>query len=403
MIVIDTTKNQKITKVKFMPRALKAVDSTKLPSEITISLADKEVQEYLQRFPLSSVQSEIINLLKIGVMCVNRVNTNSESDYWDKKSQQLQTKVQTMITTAIEKEFLPKVVNLVGTKDGQLLSPISSQVDATTKFIDRSLSSSETRVKSMVSELTKSLSIGTLKEAFSQTLIKELTPLISELRELNNNIIESNGEDNIKQSTTLKGREYEQYILGQVQTWARCNKFRVENVGTDNKPGDIVVESISEKIRIAIEVKDISTPKGQSVLTREMGLVIQERKATIAIFLSKTINGLAKEIGSYGEGISDGIKWVATTGDSLEVALNHCLVEERLRLANEKSPSITNAKKVKEHLEQAKILLGNMSQHYRSITDIQKAATTLESSLRNTNSEVLRALNTANDLITLSK
>lgn len=382
-----------------MARTLKSVDNTKLPFEVTISLADKEIQEYLQRFPIGSLQSEILNLLKIGVMCVNRVNTNSESDYWDKKSQQLQTKVQTLITDAVEKDFLPKVVNLIGTKNGQLLSPIANQVDSTSKFIDRSLSSNESRVKSMVADLTKSLSTGTLKDAFSQTLIKELEPLITELRTLNYHVIEQKGEDAIKQSTTLKGREFEQHILGQVQTWARCNKFRVENVGTDNKPGDIVVESLSEKIKIAIEVKDISTAKGHSVLTREMGLVIQERKATTAIFLSKTINGLAKEIGSYGEGSSDGIKWVATTGDSLEVALNHCLVEERLRLANEKNLNITNAKKVKEYLELAKTLLGNMSQHYRSITDIQKAATTLESSLRNTNSEVLRALNTANDLV----
>ena len=389
----------KKNKGKAMVRALKVADNTKLPSEITISLADKEIQEYLQRFPISSLQSEILNLLKIGVMCVNRVNTNSESDYWDKKSQQLQTKVQTLITNAIEKEFLPKVVNLVGTKDGQLLSPIANQVNTTSKFIDRSLSSNESRVKSMVADLTKSLSTGTLKDAFSQTLIEELKPLITELRALNYHVIEQKGENTIKQSTTLKGREFEQHILGQVQTWARCNKFKVENVGTDNKPGDIVVESLSERIKIVIEVKDISTAKGHSVLTREMGLVIQERKATIAIFLSKTINGLAKEIGSYGEGSSDGIKWVATTGDSLEVALNHCLVEERLRLANEKNPNITNAKKVKEYLELAKTLLGNMSQHYRSITDIQKAATTLESSLRNTNSEVLRALNTANDLV----
>ena len=382
-----------------MARTLKSVDNTKLPFEVTISLADKEIQEYLQRFPISSLQSEILNLLKIGVMCVNRVNINSESDYWDKKSQQLQTKVQTLITDAVEKDFLPKVVNLIGTKNGQLLSPIANQVDSTSKFIDRSLSSNESRVKSMVADLTKSLSTGTLKDAFSQTLIKELEPLITEIRTLNYHVIEQKGEDTIKQSTTLKGREFEQHILGQVQTWARCNKFRVENVGTDNKPGDIVVESLSEKIKIAIEVKDISTAKGHSVLTREMGLVIQERKATTAIFLSKTINGLAKEIGSYGEGSSDGIKWVATTGDSLEVALNHCLVEERLRLANEKNLNITNAKKVKEYLELAKTLLGNMSQHYRSITDIQKAATTLESSLRNTNSEVLRALNTANDLV----
>jgi hypothetical protein len=212
-------------------------------------------------------------------------------------------------------------------------------------------------------------------------------------------VIEQKGEESIKGSTTLKGKEYEQYILGQVQTWARCNKFKVENVGIDNRPGDIVVESLSEKIKIAIEVKDISTPKGHSVLTREMGQVIQERKATIAIFLSKTINGLAKEIGSYGEGASDNIKWVATTGESLEVALNHCLVEERLRLANEKNPNITNAKKVKENLELAKTLIGTMSQHYRSITEIQNAATTLESSLRKTNAEVLRALNTANDLV----
>lgn len=382
-----------------MVRALKSVSST-VPSSVTISLSDKDLQEYLARLPHGNIESEILALVKIGLMCVTRVNANNEVDFWDKKSQQLQTDLLKKVGEVIDKEILQNFKKQVGAKDGQLLAPIANQVETTSKFIDRSLTNSESRIKSTMSELDKKLNDEKLMESFGKSLAKELTPLMTEIRALNYHVIELKGEENIKDCTTLKGKEYEQNILEKVQTWARCNKFKVENVGVDNKPGDIVVESLSEKIKIAIEVKDISTPKGHSVLTRDMGKVIQERKATTAIFLSKTINGLAKEIGSYGEGISDGIKWVATTGESLEVALNHCLVEERLRLANEKNPNITNAKKVKENLELAKTLLGTMSQHYRSITEIQNSATTLEASLRKTNAEVLRALNTANDLIT---
>lgn len=373
-----------------MVRTLKAVANT-LPSEITISLADKDLREYLTKVQHGDVKSEILHLVKIGLMCVTRANTNNEVDYWEKKSQQLQTNLVKGIEESIKK--------LVGAKDGQLLAPIADQVHTTSKFIDTALVNSENRIKSTVSDLSNSVSDGKLAECFSKVVIKELTPLISEIKTLNYHVVGQKGEENIKSITTLKGREYEQYVLEKVIDWAKHNRFTVENVGVDNKPGDIVLESLTEKIKIAIEVKDISTPKGRSVLTREMGTVIQQRKATIAVFLSKTINGLAKEIGSYGEGISDGIKWVATTGDSLEVALNHCLVEERLRLANEKNPNITNAKKVKESLGLAKTLLSYMSQHYRSITEIHNSATALEASLKKTTSEVLRALDTANDLI----
>lgn len=373
-----------------MVRTLKAVANT-LPSEITISLADKDLREYLTKVQHGDVKSEILHLVKIGLMCVTRANTNNEVDYWEKKSQQLQTNLVKGIEESIKK--------LVGAKDGQLLAPIADQVHTTSKFIDTALVNSENRIKSTVSDLSNSVSDGKLAECFSKVVIKELTPLISEIKTLNYHVVGQKGEENIKSITTLKGREYEQYVLEKVIDWAKHNRFTVENVGVDNKPGDIVLESLTEKIKTAIEVKDISTPKGRSVLTREMGTVIQQRKATIAVFLSKTINGLAKEIGSYGEGISDGIKWVATTGDSLEVALNHCLVEERLRLANEKNPNITNAKKVKESLGLAKTLLSYMSQHYRSITEIHNSATALEASLKKTTSEVLRALDTANDLI----
>jgi hypothetical protein len=381
-----------------MARTLKAVNNI-IPSEITISLTDKDLQDYLVKISSEDIKSEILGLIKIGLMCVTRTNANNEIDFWEKKSQELQTNLLRKTEEIINKDFLQAIKKQLGIKDGQLLAPIANQVETTSKFIDKALASNETRIKAAVSEFNSSLTDGTLTESFSKLLVKELSPLITEIRALNYHVIEQKGEESIKGSTTLKGKEYEQHILGQVQTWARCNKFKVENVGIDNRPGDIVVESLSEKIKIAIEVKDISTRKGHSVLTREMGQVIQERKATIAIFLCKTINGLAKEIGSYGEGVSDNIKWVATTGESLEVALNHCLVEERLRLANEKNPNITNAKKVKENLELAKTLIGTMSQHYRSITEIQNAATTLESSLRKTNAEVLRALNTANDLV----
>jgi hypothetical protein len=382
-----------------MARTLKAVSNV-IPSEITISLADKDLQDYLVKISPGDIKSEILGLIKIGLMCVTRANTNNEIDFWEKKSQELQMNLLRKTEEVINKDFLQAIKKQLGVKDGQLLAPIANQVETTSRFIDKALTSNETRIKAVVSEFNSSLTDGTLVESFSKILIKELSPLIAELRSINYHVIEQKGEENIKGSTTLKGKEYEQHILEQVQTWARYNKFKVENVGMDNRPGDIVVESLSEKIKIAIEVKDISTPKGHSVLTREMGQVIQERKATTAIFLCKTINGLAKEIGSYGEGVSDNIKWVATTGESLEVALNHCLVQERLRLANEKNLSITNAKKIKENIELAKTLMRDMSQHYRSITEIQKAATTLESSLRNTNAEVLRALSAANDLIT---
>jgi hypothetical protein len=382
-----------------MARTLKAVSNV-IPSEITISLADKDLQDYLVKISSGDIKSEILGLIKIGLMCVTRANTNNEIDFWEKKSQELQMNLLRKTEEVINKDFLQAIKKQLGVKDGQLLAPIANQVETTSRFIDKALTSNETRIKAVVSEFNSSLTDGTLVESFSKILIKELSPLIAELRSINYHVIEQKGEENIKGSTTLKGKEYEQHILEQVQTWARYNKFKVENVGMDNRPGDIVVESLSEKIKIAIEVKDISTPKGHSVLTREMGQVIQERKATTAIFLCKTINGLAKEIGSYGEGVSDNIKWVATTGESLEVALNHCLVQERLRLANEKNLSITNAKKIKENIELAKTLMRDMSQHYRSITEIQKAATTLESSLRNTNAEVLRALSAANDLIT---
>jgi hypothetical protein len=382
-----------------MARTLKAVSNV-IPSEITISLADKDLQDYLVKISPGDIKSEILGLIKIGLMCVTRANTNNEIDFWEKKSQELQMNLLRKTEEVINKDFLQAIKKQLGVKDGQLLAPIANQVETTSRFIDKALTSNETRIKAVVSEFNSSLTDGTLVESFSKILIKELSPLIAELRSINYHVIEQKGEENIKGSTTLKGKEYEQHILEQAQTWARYNKFKVENVGMDNRPGDIVVESLSEKIKIAIEVKDISTPKGHSVLTREMGQVIQERKATTAIFLCKTINGLAKEIGSYGEGVSDNIKWVATTGESLEVALNHCLVQERLRLANEKNLSITNAKKIKENIELAKTLMRDMSQHYRSITEIQKAATTLESSLRNTNAEVLRALSAANDLIT---
>jgi|688.fasta_scaffold182143_2 hypothetical protein len=382
-----------------MARTLKAVSNV-IPSEITISLADKDLQDYLVKISPGDIKSEILGLIKIGLMCVTRANTNNEIDFWEKKSQELQMNLLRKTEEVINKDFLQAIKKQLGVKDGQLLAPIANQVETTSRFIDKALTSNETRIKAVVSEFNSSLTDGTLVESFGKILIKELSPLIAELRSINYHVIEQKGEENIKGSTTLKGKEYEQHILEQVQTWARYNKFKVENVGMDNRPGDIVVESLSEKIKIAIEVKDISTPKGHSVLTREMGQVIQERKATTAIFLCKTINGLAKEIGSYGEGVSDNIKWVATTGESLEVALNHCLVQERLRLANEKNLSITNAKKIKENIELAKTLMRDMSQHYRSITEIQKAATTLESSLRNTNAEVLRALSAANDLIT---
>ena len=106
--------------------------------------------------------------------------------------------------------------------------------------------------------------------------------------------------------TPLKGFDYEEQIVAIVQDWARPIGAQVYHVGPDNRPGDVVVK-IDESapsgipLAIAIEVRDRQSPAGRLVVSNDVAAAMAQRNATMGIYLSRTRDGFAKEIGEWAE------------------------------------------------------------------------------------------------------
>ena len=76
-----------------------------------------------------------------------------------------------------------------------------------------------------------------------------------------------------------KGPEYEEEVLEDLQNWSVLTAAEVHHVGTDNRPGDIVVRipadgMLAMPLTIAIETRDRPTPVGRKVISDSYGVRI---------------------------------------------------------------------------------------------------------------------------------
>ena len=78
----------------------------------------------------------------------------------------------------------------------------------------------------------------------------------------------------------------------------------------DNKPGDDVV-TIPDAVfgggeyRIVIEARNRDSAKGRKAIAEDLDKKMAERSANPAIYLNRTQDGLAREIGDWSEGESE--------------------------------------------------------------------------------------------------
>ncbi len=108
-------------------------------------------------------------------------------------------------------------------------------------------------------------------------------------------------------STTLKGFTYEEEVLAELQQWARSTSAEVHHVGGDNLPGDVLVripEStlIPKEFPVIIEVRDRQTGSGRKSISDSLARAMEIRSAAAAIYVSRSTDGLAQEIGDWAEG-----------------------------------------------------------------------------------------------------
>lgn len=150
------------------------------------------------------------------------------------------------------------------------------------------------------------------------------------------------------QNTPEKGPVYEDEVSEALQKWAKSIGAHVCHVGGDNQPGDFVVELSTGSltpilIKIVVEARDRQSRYGVQRISQDMLTKLAERKADAGIYVSKTEDGLAKEVGDWAEGTCEKGPWVACTHPNLAAALRFLVVQMQLQKLREEAAEVDAA------------------------------------------------------------
>ncbi len=345
------------------------------------SFESPAVAGYLNKVDPPARMDALAKALDVGVYCLERASASQDLEFVRHQVERLLGDVEGRIRL-IPAEAQKAMVEKIGDKNGQVLSPVrelveSAQREVTSKVADvRRLLDAELDPSKQTTTLGKALASlrdlldahrtdsiqgrlaeavksvagadGELARAVKANVAEGIKPLADELNRLAKQIHGDEMAQEIVGQTTLKGRPFEELVLERVKHWAGPHGLNVTHVGSDNQPGDIVVRiepdsaiGTSHPITLIIEAKDRETnPVGRKKLTEKMTEIMNHREASHGVWVCSSVEGFTQEIGEWGEGSSEGRPWVACTIDLLLVALRFLVVQERLRALKQEQRAV---------------------------------------------------------------
>lgn len=247
---------------------------------------------------------------------------------------------------------------------------------------------------------------GTLAACVKTTVTEAVQPLAEEVSRLGKQMAADGAVEEALAQTTKKGTPYEESIVGELQLWARTAGAGVSHVGGDNRPGDVIVELWDSgpgggaASTMVIEARDRATPLGRKAITEALDGAMAERGATAAIYLSRSREGLAKEIGDWAEGTCSRGNWVATTHEHLFIAIRLLLTLRRLADAQEGRPDI-DCTAIKAQVVRIRTALKRITNINRNVGAIREQAGAIQDEGEALRSEIRDSLLVIEDAIRL--
>ncbi len=400
-----------------------------------LEIEGKDAVDYLQRIPEDERDRICIAALKAGLHCLETTQNSQDIEFVKRQIAALLTDVEkaiALIPDTVQQELLSKL----GTADGQVLAPVKTlihQVSGVTKErvkevktllsqdIDPSKESSvlgnalkniknlldATRNDSVQGVLTTALKDvsaenGTLAKAVKSVVVEAVKPLADEVDRLTKEIRGKQAAQDALQQTTLKGITYEETVVAELQNWSKLAGAEVHHVGTDNNSGDILIKLTPKSIAatelsIIIEVRDRgSKPWGRKPISDHLTKAMTQRAANAAIFLSRSREGLAREIGEWAEGEGDQGSWVATTHDLLTLAIRYLIMQQRLTALRASQPEI-NAIALSNQIERMRTTLKRITSINKHLTALRQNANDIETEAETLKTELRDALTSIED------
>jgi len=405
---------------------------------VDLEIPGKPVAEYFNCLPMDARELALVQAVEVGVFCLERASGVRDLDFVRSQIDGLLTSVEKMvreIPMAVGDSLLEKL----GTKDGQALAPIQKLVDGTSSALNERLNGvrdllttqmdpdsrastlgqalgalkdllDPARSDSIQGSLTEAIRLvtgedGVLAACVKKTVAEAVGPLAEEVSRLGKQLAADDAVEEALAQTTKKGAPFEESVVGELQLWARTAGAGVSHVGGDNRPGDVTVDlresGLAEATTsIVIEARDRSTALGRKAIAATLDEAMAERGATAAIYLSRSREGLAKEIGDWAEGTCTRGDWVATTHEHLFIAIRFLLALRRIAAVKEGRPDIDPAA-IEAQVVRARTALKRITNINRSVGAIREQSGAIQDEGEALRSEIRDSLLVIEDAIRL--
>ncbi len=370
----------------------------------------QELTAALSPLDAAGREAHLERVLEVGVYCLERAGNVRDLDFVRQHVRSLLEEVDGAVRS-IPSSLESQLAFRLGTDPGQVLAPVRSAVEAASEATHRRIREVEDLLRSEINPTNEASSLGRalrsiqdlldprrtdsvqgmLGEAVRQlsgpegnltgsvrSVVQEtVRPLVEQVNALTRRMAEQAGADSVVQQTPLKGREYEEHVVGLLQLWGRTVGAHVEHVGPDNGPGDAVVTVPSSGLtarpyRLAVEVKDRTDPQGRTVIQGQLARVMQVRKCQAAVWIGRSPEGFAREIGDWGEGELPEGPWVACTEEHLRTALRFLVVLLSLKARQEASTGLP-ADQLRDELLRLRDGLNRVKNIRAKVTNVKTA------------------------------
>ena len=394
----------------------------------------KDVADFLRSVDETDVEVMLIQAMEVGVFCLERARVSQDTEF---VRRQIDTLLNRVVTTVnkIPDDTQKALIEKIGTRNGQILAPIKEMVDAAWRLTNdrvqevRTLLTQEIdpdketttlgkalktlrnlldpkrsdSIQNTLEQAVKTVSAkdGSLARVVEEVVTEAVKPLANEVDKL---AMEVRGREAAKEAleqTTQKGSNFEAEVLEDLQHWAEFAGAEIHYVGTDNRAGDILVKIpadgvLTKPLVVIIETRDRQSVVGRKVISDTLEKAMVERKASAAVYLSKTRAGLGVEIGEWAEGMTECGPFVACTHESLSIALRWLAIQERMVQAREKAADVDGAA-IEKQAQRIRTSLDRVKAINRKVTDVRTSANDIQTEAEALRDEIRSSLTTIED------
>lgn len=395
-----------------------------------ITILNTDVADYFRSRPAEVREEDVKQAIRVGVFCLERASAGQNLDFVKREVNELINKVQNLIMK-IPAETEKRLLEKLGTGDGQVLAPINHLVKdvsaAANEKIDsiRSLLQDEIDPTKDTSSLGKALSElrnlldpkrtdsiqgslnaainrvsavdGSLAETVKLVVKNTLQPLEEKVDGLSKEVRGKEVEAGVIEQTTKKGAPYEEEIVRILSNWSQKHGSEAHHVGTDNKPGDVLVivgdsNDSEAKIRIIVEAKARQDHVGRRPIGDSLDRAMSTRNASSAIYLSKSNEGFANEIGEWAEGTGEQGRWIACTHEHLITAVRFLISLDRLNKIRTAMPTVDSTA-IENQIERIRTTIDRIKNINTKVTQVRSSADGIRSEADAIREDVKSALN----------